>query len=187
MRCCRWLCKPESKVLYSVEQSDKSIALASMCSIANMHGMASIVIVKDTVDSAEGVSNKVKDVVKAMRPVLGDFGNVMYCRGRAREWELLMDQDALHEAFEQGQLTLVVPATPAALQRLNHFLAARQPRRVLLLADEADELWTYHVTPESHQRSNTTRREQQMYQLLTTSKCLHAFVQASAAHALPCT
>lgn len=54
------------------------------------------------------------------------------------------------------------------------------PARLVLIADEADELWTYHMTPE-HVRTATackiTQREQQMYSLLRCIPGLHSFIQ----------
>ena len=170
---------PGSKALYSVEQSDKSIALACMCCIAYMKKMANVVIVKHTVDGAEDVSRKIRDVVTAMRPVLGG-GDVHYVKGRGKEWECLQ-HDVMKQGFECGRLTLVVAPTPQALQRLDAFLKTVRPGRLLVLGDEADELWSYHVTPERMQQHvHITQRERQLYELLTSNECLHAFIQVKS-------
>lgn len=171
------MCDPGSKVVYSPEQSDKSILLAAECCIAHAKQMANVVIVKHTVDGAEDVSRKIRDVVHAMHPVLPG-GDVLYLRGAPRRWRQLMDEGK-KRAFEQGKLTLVVAPTPQALGRLHEFLSTVQPNRLLLLGDEADELWSHHVTPETFLYAHTTQRERQLYKLLRTSSCLHAFVQVS--------
>ena len=74
---------------------------------------------------------------------------------------------------------------PAMLQYSEHHcLLQVKPARLLLIADEADELWTYHMTPE-HVRTATpckiTQREQQMYTLLKSVPGLHSFIQVHAA------
>lgn len=149
---------PGSKVLSSIEQSDKGKAEGAFCLVANIIRMACVIIVMESNANAEGVSRKVKDVVDAAEPLLGS-GDTLLLTGERRDWEKL-ELSLCRRAFEKGQLTLVVTANWEALQRLNDFLQTVQPQRLMVVVDEADNLWTYHVTPQRRHLSSMTQREE---------------------------
>ena len=106
--------------MYSVEQSDKSIAEGTLCGIAQILNTASVIIVKDAVNNARSVKDKVADVLTAMQ-ALKVCGDVKYLGGAARDWND-MKLRCMQRSFAEGQITLVIPATTDALKQLNLFL-----------------------------------------------------------------
>lgn len=111
-------------------------------------------------------------------PPLLPEGESRYLNSGCQGWSEL--HGALsRSAFEQGCLTLVVLATEKALGHLISFLATVQPARLLVLADEADDLWSYHVTP-SKAQTGFTKREERLYDLLTSNLPVHACIQVWA-------
>ena len=120
LHACSMVVDPGCKVLYSVEQSDKSLAQAALCGIAQVLNIASVIIVKDAVNNARGVRDKVNDVVTAMRG-LTDCGDVEYLSGSARDWAH-MYMYGCKKLVAAGEVTLVVPATTEALKQLCSYL-----------------------------------------------------------------
>ena len=165
-------------MLQILEQSSKAAALATLCCAANLANMASVLIVSDDTGRAADLCSSIKSIVGSVNQLHFTGLRVQQMSDSAEGWEPLQMPRG-RQFFEQGSMTLVVPATAATLQRLHIFLKQAQPTKLLLIADQADQLWTFHAASQQHpELLEISQPEIQMYHLLTISS-LHAFVQVS--------
>lgn len=181
---CRLVCQPGSKVLQITAPLTKAAALAALCCIAALVDMASVLILTGPPHLAVQLGSQIQSVVESVDQGLFTGHSVRILSNSADDWALLQRPRA-KDSFQQGRVTLIVPASVAALQHLHSFMEQAQPKQLLLLADDADQLWTFYAAPQQHpQHVQITQQETQLYHLLTCSS-LHGLVQVSTT-ACPC-
>ena len=149
----------ESNVIFSVEQSNKSVAIAALSAASRVVMRPNIVIICDKVGNVSQTAEKIQIFLRddSLHTTVQYFNNTV------QPWREFGNDAGRVRDFAEGRVTIVIPYYDKALAQLNAFIEEHNIAGYNVQLDESDKLWT---TRPSECTDNMTIREQELYRLL---------------------